>query len=112
MVGEISNVENTCKSRLKEYVQNHPEIFHFSSLQLKRYQQYHLDILNNQCIIYAKGRKSLSEILLENGLAVRDVKVKNIVFEYKFKRAELRARREKKGIYSDPILRSCVNVLK
>ena len=112
MIDDVSEVENTCKQRLLSFIDEHPEHKEYSAMNLKRYQQYRLHIVNSECIINAKGRKTLAEMLLENGLAVRDSKMKNIVYEYKFKRAELRAKREKKGIYSDAILRSCVNVLK
>jgi hypothetical protein len=97
---------------LNAFIAEHPEYHYFSQTYLKRYQQYHLDILDSQCLLYAQGRKSLSELLLENGLAVRDEMKRNIILDYKFQRSVTRAQREKKGIYSDAILRNCVNVLK
>ena len=111
MIDEVSSLENTCKKRLIDFKAEHPEYSYFSEQHLKQYQQYHLNIIDGKCILYSQGRKSLAELFLENGLAIRDRKEKNSVFDYKFKRAELRARKEKRGIYSDAILRSCINVL-
>ncbi len=111
MIDEVNNLENTCKKRLIDFKIEHPQYSYFSQMHLKRYQQYHLNIIDGKCILYSQGRKSLSELLLENGLAIRDSKEKNSLLEYKFKRAQFRAKKEKKGIYSDSVLRSCINVL-
>jgi hypothetical protein len=111
MIDDVSDMENTCKKRLVDFMSSHPEYQTFSATHLIRFQQYRIHMLENACIINAQGRKSLAEMLLEHGLAVRDRSKKNSVYDYKFKRSERRARVEKKGIYSDTILRSCINVL-
>lgn len=109
MIDEVKGIENTCKIQLDTFIAAHPEYHYFSQKHMTRYQQYHLNIIDSECLLYVQGKKSLSELLLENGLAVRDKLKKNTILDYKFKRSVMRAKNEKKGIYSDAILRSCVN---
>ncbi len=111
-LNEIEGLENTCKKRLKAFELNHPHYRYFSQTHLKRYQQYHVEIVNaQQCIVYAKGRKSLAELLLEAGLAVPKRSTQESITDYKYRRAVRRARTLKKGIFSDAVLRNCVHLL-
>ncbi len=108
---EIEGLENTCKQRLEAFQVQHPYYRYFSQMHLKRYQQYHLTIVDGQqCILYAQGKKSLAELLLEAGLAVHRQRSKEGITDYKYQRAVRRARNLKKGIYSDAVLRSCIHL--
>ncbi len=112
-LNEIEGLENTCKERLKAFELNNPQQRYFSQMHLKRYQQYPVIIVNKQeCIVYAKGRKSLAELLLEAGLAIHKQSLQESITDYKYRRAVRRARNLKQGIYADAVLRNCIHLLK
>ncbi|RUM64923.1 MAG: hypothetical protein DSZ03_03555 [Sulfurimonas sp.] len=109
---EIEGLDTTCKQRLVTFQRQHPRYRYFSQTHLKRYQQYHLERVDaRRCIVYAQGRKSLAELLLEAGLAVATPSAQATMIDYQYQRSVRRARALQKGIYSDVLLRSCVQRL-
>ena len=109
---EITDLEKKCQQRLKIFQRRYPYNRYFSQTHLKRYQQYHLDIVGNQqCIVHVQGRKSLAELLLEAGLAVVKQPTQATITGYNYRRAARRAKRLKSGMYSDAVLRNCVHLL-
>jgi len=109
---EIQGLQNTCNKLWVDFQHKQPYSRYATQQFLKRYQQYHLEILpNNRCLVYAKGKKTLSELLLEQGVAIREHTARNRFVDFKLKRAVRRARNRKRGIYAMPLLRSCIGVL-
>jgi len=108
-VYKAKDVSTICKKRIvKFYIQN-PKLKHFSARLLKLFQMYHIDVQKDlRCLIYAKGMKTLSELLIEKGLAVKKPYLKDEIFKYKFDTAQKSALYYKRGLYKDKILKNCM----
>lgn len=102
---------NHCKNSVKKFYQNHLELEYLAYEYLKVKQFYHLKFKNKQCLIYAQGLKTYSEILLQEGLALLSKGFKDEEFLYEFQKAQEGAKLNKKGIYSDKEVLDCVNSL-
>ncbi len=101
-----------CKNRLdKFYIQN-PDLKYFSLRLLKVKQTYHLSFKDETCIIYASGLKTLSESLVENGLAVNKLLREDDEFKYPLRSAQEKAVFSKKGMFKDKILSNCMLLFK
>jgi len=71
-------------------------------------QNYVVELKKNGCVLYASGQKTLSEVLLENGLAIKPMNFKDKEFRYSFLKAQRKAEFEKKGIWRDTIKGKCL----
>jgi len=106
---KTKKVSSVCKKRIiKFYIQN-PKLKHYSARLLKLFQMYHIDVKKDlRCLIYAKGMKTLSELLIEKGLAIKKPYLKDEIFKYKFDTAQEGASYHKRGLHKDPILKNCM----
>ena len=76
------------------------------------YQRYSLVIKdNNRCIINVSGEKTLSEFLLEEGLAVKKPLFKDKEYSYYFYRSEQKAKENLKGVWKEKIIKDCVSYI-
>jgi len=101
-----------CKKSIENFYTKNPKLKYFSEYLLHVKQEYHVDFRNSECILYAKGEKTLSEILLENGLGILNKPFKDREFEYSFKKAQHKATINKIGLWGDKKLRSCFEAKK
>lgn len=108
-IDDIPIQDKECYKSVIDYYKVYPNDFYKTYKFLKVEQMYHIDFREQQCIIYVKGQKTLSEILLENGLAVLKPHFMDREFEARFKKAERLAKENKRGIYSQDIkLKQCI----
>ena len=108
-VYKATDVSTVCKKKIvKFYIQN-PKLKYFSIRLLKLFQMYHIDVKKDlRCVIYAKGMKTLSELLIEKGLAIKKPYLKDEIFKYRFETAQKGASYHKRGLFKDPILKNCM----
>ena len=98
----------TCKQRIKEYFSANPKQRYFAESALHVRQNYHIEFKDSKCLLYAFGQKTLSEAMLERGLAVKQSNFEDDEFKYLFTKAQYSARIKNMGIWSDVNLQSCV----
>ncbi len=96
-----------CKKEINTYFIHHPYRQYFSLRHLSVRGFYTLILKNKQCLIYAKGQKSLSELLLQNGLAIINPRFNDNEFKDEFLQAQNYAKYHKLGIWSNNILMIC-----
>lgn len=108
---KISKEGSTCRKAIQKFYDKHPELQSFIYDLLMVNQWYHYEIRDNSCILFAKGQKTLSEILLEKGLAIQKPFFKDNEFNSEFKRAQNYAKMNKKGMWDSLIMKHCVSEL-
>lgn len=102
------NKENkSCLKSIEELYLKNPKLKYYSQYLLKRNQLYHIEIKKQQTLLYAKGDKTLSLLLLENGLAIVANNFRDEEFKYSFIKAQKQAKRLKKGIWKKKIMQNC-----
>lgn len=104
--------ESKCRESIVGFYNRHPDLKYFTQEVMKVMQMYHLEFKEKQCIIYARGQKTLSELLLENGLALIKPNFDDEEFRYLFYKAQLNAKISKSGMWSEQIDKDCVSELK
>lgn len=101
------NLNNSvCQESINNFYKKNLNTKYFIFNLLKIEEIYHLEFRKNQCILYANGEKTLSEILLENGLALIDTKIDK-EFRYSFFKAQKKAKFNKLGIWREQIPKKC-----
>lgn len=103
-----SKIDSKCKVSIESFYEKHPNLEYFTMKLLKVRQMYHLEFKNKECVIYAKGQKTLSEILLSEGLAVNKPMFKDEEFKFLFERAQINAKLLEKGIWGEKVLKDCI----
>ncbi len=104
-----SKSSKLCQKSLNDYYENNPKDRYFALTLLYINQLYPFDKKKDSCIIYAKGKRSYAELLLEKGLAVVPRDFDDKVLSFKYRRIENWAKINKKGLWSSPILRNCIS---
>ncbi len=99
---------STCKQKIENYLTQNPVQENFIQMSLHLRQGYHVEFKESRCIVYAYGQKTISEALLERGLAVNKHNFKDDEFRYLYQSAQTRAKNKKIGIWSDMNLQTCV----
>lgn len=100
-----------CKENIEKFYKKYPKLKYYSDSILKSKQQYHIEIKETKCIIYAKGEITLSELLLTKGLAIKSPSLKDEEFENYFTLAQRKAKIEKNGLWGEQIFSSCIEEL-
>ena len=103
-----SKASDICKQKVIKFYIKNPKSKYFSQTLLKLFQMYHVEFKDEKCILYANGRKTLSEALIENGLAVKKPYLKDEIFKYIFDEAQRRASYHKRGLFKDEVLKNCM----
>ena len=100
-----------CKEKFTLFFQNHPHASYFAHtlLHLRAFYPLYMQ-KDGRCLVSVKGMKSYSEVLLENGLAVVEKGLLDEENLYRLQRAQERAQRNKKGLFSNPETTKCVMV--
>lgn len=101
-------LDDRCKQSIENFYKKKPLLEYFSQNILKRRQGYHVEFKDSECLMYAVGQKTLSELLLENGLGVMKSTFDYEEFNYSFKKAERRAKNNNLGLWNDRTLKNCV----
>ena len=100
-----------CRESIDSFYRKNPDLKYFTDGILKTEQMYHIEFKDKMCVIYARGQKSLSELLLENGLAVNKRILNDEEFNFTFKKAESNAKLLKRGMWSEKIDKECATEL-
>ncbi len=108
-VDDISQNDKECYDEVLKYYSLYPNDFYKVYKFLKVEQMYHIEFKNNQCIIYVRGQKTLTELLLREGLAVLEPHFMDREFEARFKKSQQLAKEKEVGIYSVNLkLKQCI----
>jgi Fe-S cluster assembly iron-binding protein IscA len=99
---------STCRKKISEFYKTNPNLISFAQQNMKIKQKYHIILKQKKCIIYVGSQITFSEMLLQNGLALKEPNFKDIEFEDDFFKAQKSAKFEKKGLWSEKILKSCI----
>lgn len=103
-----STFNSACKNSIKDFYKRRTELKFFTTSKMTVMQSYVIEIKNNRCIINISGEKSLSEFLLEEGLAVVKPFIKDKEYKYYFEKSQQSAKYLRKGIWRENITRECV----
>lgn len=107
----LSVLPSECREHVGDYYRKFPLKRHFAQKYLKVGQLYHLEPREKSAIIYAEGMKSYAELLLEEGLAMREPLLADKEWAYRFRQIQKIARLEKKGLWAEDIWIDCVTSL-
>ena len=106
----VGNVmETACRQRIVSFFRQAPEEAVFARRLFRREQFYRIESRAGRCILYAKGRRSYAELLLEAGLGIIAPGFDDIEWNDRFERAQQGARRSGRGIWRDPLWGECVD---
>jgi len=106
---KFANENNdVCQNSIKKLYKKNIHLKYISQYILKVRQMYHFEFKNNECLLYSNGQKTLSEILLEEGVAIMRPRFKDREFQYSFMKAQSRAKYDKKGMWSENIPGKCL----
>ncbi|MFT7004736.1 MAG: hypothetical protein ACJAWW_002101 [Sulfurimonas sp.] len=103
-----SNINSLCRKSIDNFYKKNPKSQEYVLRLLKDKQKYHIEIKNTECIVFAKGQMTLSELLLHKGLAVLKPIFKDAEFASTFLQTQIKAKREEKGLWGVNIYESCV----
>ena len=103
-----ATLNSTCQKKISDFYKTDPNSKYFAQRVLKVQQQYHLEFKEGECTLYALGQKTFSELLLENGLAIIKPLFRDDEFKYLFNQAQKRAKANKKGMWKDNVIKSCI----
>lgn len=106
---QISKKNSSCSKSIQNYYISHPKDKYFTDSIIKVGAMYHIILIDNTCILKAKGEVTLSELLLKNGFASLKKKFRNREYSDSFHRAQMRAKEKKIGIWSRDISISCLS---
>jgi len=103
-----STIDSLCRKSVDGFYAQDPNMRYFSLRLLKPMQTYHVEFQNKSCVLYAKGEKTLSELLLAEGLAFIKPAFDDEVFNAVFFKAQMTAKLSKKGLWRENILKECM----
>ncbi|MBN2816213.1 MAG: hypothetical protein JXQ67_05980 [Campylobacterales bacterium] len=104
-------INSSCKKSLEVFFKQNPSSQYYSQRLLKQEQQYHIEFKKQQCILFAQGEVTLSELLLRSGVALLEPSFKDEEYSTYFTRAQESAKREERGVYKSEVLRNCLGEL-
>lgn len=104
-----SSFNSECKKSINRFYEKRADLKYYTNSKLKVMQFYNIEFKNARCIIYVSGEKSLSESLLEEGLAILKPSFKDEEFGYYFNKSQKKAKAQKKGVWAENIMRECVS---
>lgn len=99
--------DTICKQSISTFYKKNLDLKYYVHSKLKMFQSYSLLFKNNQCIVNVEGEKSLSEFLLDVGLAVKTSQKLDREYNFYFRKAEKTARIGQKGLWSENISKEC-----
>lgn len=106
-----SKSDSSCREAIDTFYRQNPNDKYFTARILKNRQTYHVEFRNKECIVYASGLNTLSELLLSKGLAVKQTTFKDEEFDFAFNEAEMDAKENNLGLYKNKIKYKCISEL-
>jgi archaeosine-15-forming tRNA-guanine transglycosylase len=105
---ERSSNEQVCKKTVTEFYNKKRDLRYFTLNHLKEQQYYNIEIKKDgRCVINSDGMVSLSEKLLQKGVAMVKPNLKDKEYNYLFQTAQKNAQFQKKGLWSSTIKHDC-----
>jgi len=104
-----SKSDSMCRKSISKFYKKHPNLEYFTLKKLKVLQSYSLIFIDGKCIINTAGEKSLSEFLLDEGLAVKIPDSLDQEYDSYFHKSQLEAKVMKKGILKWNITKECIS---
>jgi len=105
---EISEDNTVCREKIESIYAKYPDLKYFAQRLLKLQQRYHIVPKGKaECVLYAKGQMTLSELLLAKGLALVNPLFDDEEFRDDFNAAQRKAMLEKKGLWMEEIFDIC-----
>jgi hypothetical protein len=104
-----TDLSSSCKKSLSDFREDDPHEKYFAVSLLKIEQQYSIESIQGLCLLHLSSEFSYSEALLEHGYALippEGIKEDNVL-KQRFDKAQLRAQKTKRGIWSDADARNC-----
>ena len=102
------NMTPVCKQKIENYFLINPKQKYFAELSLHVRQNYHIEFKDSKCLVYAFGEKTLSEALIEKGVAIKKQNFNDDEFKFLFEKAQQKAKKSHQGIWSDIALQTCI----
>lgn len=102
-----SDDKSFCKKSIEDFYTKNRDLRYFTQSILKVYQRYHIEFKKSECIVYAKGQTTLSELLLSKGLAVSKRSFKDKEFKFLFEKVSDTAKRNGEGLWASSIKKDC-----
>ena len=110
-IGAETKLAGECRQRIARFYARGPLLAGFAHRELERFQFYRIEPREAGCVLYARGRLSYAERLLEEGLAVVTPGFDDREWAFRFERAQQGAKENKRGIWSDPLWGKCAAML-
>ena len=103
-----NDITPVCRQKIQTYFIKYPLQKYFVQMHTNVRQSYHVEFKKSRCIVYAQGKKTLSEELLERGLGVMKNNFTDDEFRYLFLTAQKRAQVAKMGVWGEDALLPCI----
>ena len=108
---KMAELDSVCKKSIDEFYLKNPLSRYYSQNILKNRQLYHIEFKGDRCILYAKGKTTISELLLKKGLAVKKPRFQDEEFEHNFTQTQEYAKSLKLGLFKNKITKKCITEL-
>jgi hypothetical protein len=96
-----------CKKSIEDfYSKNYTKMFYTQHI-LHLEQMYHIEFRDKECILHAQGEKTLSEILLYEGLAIKKINFRDEIYKERFINAQDNARKSRRGLWKTTLYKNC-----
>lgn len=105
---KAASVDSSCRKRVEAFYIKNPNSKFFSDALLKTMQMYHLEFKDKTCVLYANGQKTLSELLLAEGLAFTKPQFLDDEYKAIFYKAQMNAKLSNSGLWEENILKDCM----
>jgi endonuclease YncB( thermonuclease family) len=104
--------DSNCKKSIEKFYNKNKYLIYYTNSKMKVYQLYPVIFKkDNRCIVNIAGEKTLSEFLLEKGLAVKKLLFEDKEYAYYFYQAEQKAKTNEEGIWKENIARECASYI-
>ncbi len=104
-----TDVNTTCMQYLGDFRRAYPDESSFAQIILHVQQLYSVEGKKDRCLLKLRSDHSYSESLIENGYGRIPLAFdfEDSTLEYRFKRAQERAKKTESGIWADMNIRNC-----
>lgn len=103
-----TDTKSSCRKTLLDFIAHNPKLYHFLHYVMHLEQGYRVELKKSGCVIYLGSKRTLSELLLAEGVALKRPYFSDEEFRYRFYHAQRSAKVNMRGIWSDEKLRSCI----
>ncbi len=106
---ERASLDSNCKKAIEIFYKRNENLRYFASHYLFEHQMYHISLKKqNQCLVFAQGERTYSEMILENGLGFVENNFSDKEWKYAFKKAQKNAKIAKKGVWDTTLFSKCI----